>query len=160
MIICKFENGDEVNLRHITVAAIIVKDNKVLLEKRGTYKGKPIIESGKWALVGGYFDRDETLKEAVKREVMEEIGLEIDNITFFRLNDSPLRPMEDRQNVEMIFTAEALHQNTKTNEEVSDIKWFDLDNLPKKEEIAFDHIDSLNLYRKYLKVKFDLPVLD
>jgi 8-oxo-dGTP diphosphatase len=159
MITCTFENNSKTSLRHITVNAIIVKDNQILLGKRGTFKGKPILESGKWGLIGGFFDRNENLIQAVKREVAEESGWEIDNIILFRINDNPARPREDRQNVDMIFIANAIKQTKTSDEEVSKLQWFDLDKLPSKDEIAFDHGDSIELYKKYLKESFPLPVL-
>ncbi len=159
MITCTFENNNKASLRHITVNAIVVKNNQVLLGKRGTFNGKPILESGKWGLLGGFFGRNENLIEAVKREVMEESGWEIDSLQLFRINDNPNRPKEDRQNVDIIFIANAVKQTKTSDEEVSKLQWFDLDKLPAKEEIAFDHGDAVELYKKYLKEKFLLPVL-
>jgi len=159
MITCAFENGNKASLRHVTVNAIVVKNTQILLGKRGTLNGKSILESGKWGLLGGFFGRDESLIEAVKREVMEESGWEINNLKLFKINDSPKRPMEDRQNVDIIFIADAVKQVGVSDEEVSRLQWFDLDKLPAKEEVAFDHGDSLELYKKYLKEKFPLPIL-
>lgn len=159
MITCTFENNNKTSLRHITVNAIVLKNNRVLLGKRGTFKGKPILESGKWGLLGGFFGRDENLIEAVKREVMEESGWEINNLKLFKINDNPNRPKEDRQNVDIIFIANAFKQTGVSDEEVSRLQWFDLEKLPLKEEIAFDHGDSIELYKKYLKDNFSLPVL-
>ena len=82
----------------------------MLLGKRGTLNGKPILESGKWALLGGFFGRDENLEQAVKREVKE-------------------------------------------------LKWFELDNLPTKAVMAFDHGEDIEIYLRYLKEKFQLPLL-
>ena len=158
MITCSFENGDKTSLRHVTVNAIVVKNNQILFGKRGTFAGKPILESGKWGLLGGFFGRDENLTEAVKREVMEESGWEIDNLKLFRINDNPNRPKEDRQNVDIIFIAHAIKQIKTSDEEVSKLQWFDLDKLPSKDEIAFDHGDSIELYKKYLKENFSLPI--
>jgi ADP-ribose pyrophosphatase YjhB (NUDIX family) len=160
VITCYFENGDKVGLRHIVISVIIVKDGKVLLEKRGTFNGKPILESGKWALIGGFVDRNETLVEAAKREVREETGWTINNLNLFRIVDNPNRPNDsERQNVSMIFTADAVNQKPMASEEVVDLKWFNLNNLPPREKIAFDHSDDLRMYKKYLKKKFTLPVL-
>jgi len=158
MITCIFENGNKTSLRHVTVNAIVVKDNKVLLGKRGTLNGKPISEFGKWGLLGGFFDRDENLVQAVKREVMEEGGWEIENIKLFRINDNPKRPKEDRQNVDFIFLARGIKQIGTSDEEVKELKWFDLDKLPSKETIAFDHGEDLKLYLNYLKNKHILPL--
>lgn len=159
MITCFFENNNKAFLRHVTVNAIVIKDHKILLGKRGSLNGKPISESGKWGLLGGFFGRDENLIQAVKREVMEESGWEIADLKLFRINDNPKRPKEDRQNMDMIFTAEALQQTGKSDEEVSHLQWFDLDKLPPPELIAFDHGASIELYKKYLKENFPLPVL-
>lgn len=159
MITCYFENNDKVHLRHVVINTIIVKDNKILLEKRGTYNGKPILENGKWGLVGGFLDRDETLIEGAKREAREETGWEIDNLQLLRINDSPHRRMEDRQNIAAIFIAKATKRIPTSSEEVTSLKWFSLDELPPKEQIAFDHADALDLYIKYLKMKFSIPVL-
>jgi 8-oxo-dGTP diphosphatase len=159
VISCIFENGNKTSLRHVTVNAIVVKDNKVLLGKRGTLNGKPILESGKWALLGGFFGRDEDLVKAVKREVMEESGWEIDNVQLFRINDSPKRPKEDRQNVDIVFIAKGIKQIRTSDEEVKELKWFDLNNLPPKDLIAFDHGEDLELYISYLNKKRALPIL-
>ena len=160
MIICSLENGDKVGLRHVVVGVIIIKDGKVLLSKRGTYNGKPILESGKWSLIGGFADRDENLAGTAKREVMEETGWTINNIRLFNIVDNPKRPKDNgRQNVSIIFIANAVHQTPVVTEEVTDLDWFDLDHLPPEKEMAFDHNDSLVLYKKYLKKKFPLPVL-
>ena len=159
MITCTFENNNKTSLRHVTVNAIVIKNNQVLLGKRGTLNGKSILESGKWGLLGGFFNRDENLTQAIKREVMEESGWEIDSLQLFRINDNPNRPKEDRQNVDIIFIANAVKQIGVSDEEVNKLEWFDLDKLPTKEEIAFDHGDSLELYKKYLKEKFSLPIL-
>ena len=156
MITCTFENNNKALLRHVTINAIVVKDNQILLGKRGSLNGKPILESGKWGLLGGFFDRDENLTQAVKREVMEESGWEINGLKLFRINDNPNRPKEDRQNVDVIFIANAVKQTGTSDEEVFHLQWFDLDKIP---EMAFDHGDSLELYKKYLKKNFLLPVL-
>jgi ADP-ribose pyrophosphatase YjhB (NUDIX family) len=161
VITCFFENGDKVRLRHLVIAVIIVKDKKVLMCKRGTYNGKPILEFGKWGLMGGYVDRDETLVEAARRETVEESGWEIENVTLFKIVDNPDRPNDNnRQNVSMVFVADAVSQKSVKTEEVAELKWFDLDNLPPEGEIAFDFYDALEDYKRYLVKKFPLPVLD
>lgn len=154
MITCIFENNNKTSLRHITVNAIVMKDNRVLLGKRGMLNGKKISEFGKWGLLGGFMGRDETLIECAKREVMEESGWEITDIKLLKINDNPNRPKEDRQNVDFIYTAKAVRQIAKGDEEVSHLKWFPLDKLPPKEQIAFDHVDALEMVkRNYEAVK-------
>ena len=55
------------------VAAVIVADGKLLLIRRGTEPSK-----GKWSVPGGRVEFGETLEDALKREVREETGLEIE----------------------------------------------------------------------------------
>ncbi len=161
MITCTFENGNVASpgLRHVTVNAIVVKDGQVLLGLRGTLNGKPMLESGKWALLGGFFGFGEDLSTAVKREVMEESGWEIDNLQLFRINDDPGRPKEDRQNVDIIFIANAVKQIGSSDEEVSRLKWFPLNDLPPMDQIAFDHGEDLELYLRSRNISRSLPIL-
>ncbi len=160
MISCTFENGNLAShgLRHVTVNAIVVKDNQVLMGLRAKVKGITMLEAGKWALLGGFFGFGENLSQATKREVMEESGWEIDNLQLFRINDNPNRPKEDRQNVDMIFIAQAVKQVGKPDNEVAKLKWFSLDALPPSDQIAFDHGEDLELYKEYLKKPIDLPI--
>jgi 8-oxo-dGTP diphosphatase len=126
--------------------------------KRGTFNGKPLLESGKWALVGGFMERNETIMETAKREAMEETGWEVDNLQLFRIIDNPNRPAEDRQNIAFIVIEKAKKKKDRNDEEVREMNWFDLGNLPPREQIAFDHADNLELYNKYLESKFPLPI--
>lgn len=159
MLNCTFENGGQASLRHVVVNAIVVKDNKILLGKRGTFKGKPILEYGKWGLLGGFLSRDEDLIQAVKREVLEESGWEIENLKLLQINANPVSAKEDRQNVVIIFIADAVKQTGHQDEEVTELKWFEIDDLPPGESFAFDHEDCIETYKGYLDKKFNLPLL-
>ncbi len=57
----------------VGVGAVIIKDGKILLVKRGNEPNK-----GKWSIPGGLVNTGESLVDALKREIMEEVGLEID----------------------------------------------------------------------------------
>ena len=54
-------------------SGLIVRDGKVLLIRRGKQPYKD-----HWSLPGGGVERGETIREAVKREVLEETGFEVD----------------------------------------------------------------------------------
>lgn len=154
MITCNFENGRQVNLRHVVVDTLVLKGDKVLLTKRAPQ----LLEGGKWALAGGYVDRDETIQEAVRREILEETGHEITNLQLLKVVDSPHRPRENnRQNISFVFFCEAGEQVGEMDHEVTELRWFDLEDLPAREEIAFDHLESINSYKKWKQQPYPLP---
>lgn len=146
MITCAFENDGKAFLRHVVMDVLIIDGNKILLVKR---TGK-LLESGKWALPGGFLDRDETTKQGAAREVKEETGYEIEIVKLLRVIDRPDRPNEDRQNVSFVYIAKPIKIDGVADNESSEMKWFDLDKLPSVEEIAFDHLENIKIYRESL----------
>ncbi len=155
MINCTFENGGKASLRHVVVDTIVLRENKILLAKRT----KKILEGGKWGLIAGFMDRDEDLFQAVEREIFEETGWRVRDITLFRVKHWPERPNEDRQNVAFVFSCNAVKKEGKADWESDKIAWFSLDSLPAKNELAFDHSDDIEIYKKNLKQKLQLPIL-
>lgn len=157
MISCTLENGQQVKLRHVTVDAIAVRDGKILLVKRAL---QSLEEPGKYALPGGYLDRDENPTIAVKRELKEETGYKSKEAVLFRLIASPDRKGSDRQAVDLAFIVDAEEKISEPDQEVTEVKWFDLNNLPPEEDFAFDHFETIRLYMDYLNREFSLPILD
>lgn len=153
MITCTFENGGKTNLRHVVVDVIVLRDSKILLVKRT----KEILEGGKWGIVGGYVQIDETVRKAVEREIFEETGWKVKDVTFLRIKDSPTRPHEDRQNIAFVFFCQATQKEGKMDWESDKASWFDLNSLPPRNEIAFDQAEDIEFYKKFLKKKFQLP---
>lgn len=146
MIKCKFENGNNSSLRHVVIDTLVLRDEKILLVKRN----KDLLEGGKWALVGGYVERDETLTQAVEREVFEETGWKIKEIKLLRIVDSPNRRNEDRQNISFVYTCLALEKKGKADWESDRQQWFPIHSLPPDEQIAFDHLDSVVYYKEQI----------
>jgi 8-oxo-dGTP diphosphatase len=156
MITCVFEDNGKGQLRHVVVDTLVIKDDKVLFVKRV----KKLLEGGKWGLVGGFVGRDENLKQAVEREVYEETGYKIKDITLLAINDRPNRPHEDRQNISFVFFCKALEKEGKADWESDEQKWFPLSELPKEEEIAFDHYSDIQLYLRFINKEISIPVLE
>ena len=59
------------------VAGIIIKENKILAVKRGYGKWK-----GYWEFPGGKIEINETTQDALKRELKEELDIEISDLKF------------------------------------------------------------------------------
>lgn len=60
-------------------AAIIIKDSKVLIAQRAP--GENL--AGKWEFPGGKIEPGETPQECIKREIREELAVEIEILDFF-----------------------------------------------------------------------------
>jgi 8-oxo-dGTP diphosphatase len=156
MITCIFENDGKSSLRHVCVDVIVLnKHGQILLAKR---TGK-LLEGGKWGLIGGFVDRDETAAQGAEREIMEETGYHVKDLTLLRLNDNPNRPHEDRQNITFAYFCTATKKTGEHDWESDELKWFDIDELPPADQIAFDHLSNIELYKKYRHKPFPLPVV-
>ena len=65
--------------------AILLVQDKYVLHLRDD---KPeIIAAGKWSLIGGQMEKDETPLQAIKREVMEELSVAIPEFQFLWFTD-------------------------------------------------------------------------
>lgn len=155
MINCTFENGNKASLRHVVVDVLVIKENNILLVKRVN----KLLEGGKWGIVGGFVERDENLKEAVSREIFEETGYTVTDITLLTIRDNPDRPNENRQNISFVFFCTAVEKTGEKDNESSEIKWFNLEEVPNDEELAFDHAQNIKLYLDYKKKDLRLPII-
>lgn len=154
MITCELENGNKDSFRHVVVHCIVVKDDKILLEKRAEF----LPDGGMWALPGGFMDRDETAEQTALRELKEETGWTAEILDMLRIITRPDRPHEDRQNIAFDFILNPLEKNGDSDHEVTEMAWYEFDKLPPVEEIAFDHYESIQLYLKYRDEKFPIPL--
>ncbi|TYO99971.1 8-oxo-dGTP diphosphatase [Geothermobacter ehrlichii] len=111
-----------------TVDVIIRKQNAVLLIER---KNPP----HGWALPGGFVDYGESVEQAAVREIREETGLEIDDLTLFGVYSDPDR--DPRQhNLSVVFTATG-EGDPVAGDDAGKARWFPLDRLPSP--LCFDH---------------------
>ena len=67
----------------VGVLALIERDGALLLERRG--------DCGRWGLVGGRVEIEESLEDGLRREVREETGLAAVECSLFRVFDDPTR---------------------------------------------------------------------
>ena len=158
MIECVWENGQKFKFRHVTLEAIVVRQNKILLVKRSS---SSLREANKYCLPGGFLNMDETPTEGVMRELLEETGYKATIARIFKITGNPTRANTITQDVDFIFIVE-VEKNpvAKPDNEVTVVEWFDLNNLPEPTNFAFDHYDDIQLYLDHQTQKFPLPVLD
>ena len=116
------------------VIAAVVKENKILLAKANRFK------RNMYSVLAGFVEAGETLEECVKREVKEEVNIELENIKYF---GSQPWPFPDSLMVG--FTADYKSGELSVdNNEIADAGWFtpeNLPNIPGKFSIARELID-------------------
>lgn len=120
----------------IGVGVMILKNNKVLLGKRNDDPDKAdtmLHGEGAWTMPGGKMDFHETFEEAAARETLEEIGVKInqDKLKFISVSNDRV---PDAHFVTIGFLCEEFKGDVKIMEpdEITQWRWFDLDNLPEK----------------------------
>jgi len=125
---------------------------KLLLIQRGF---EP--EKGKWSLMGGFLQPDESLDEAARRILQELTGLKDVYMEQLHAFGSP-----DRDPAERVIgvTYVALVDIQRYQQQITDLfkpHWFVLDNLP---ELIFDHPQMIEMALKHLRHKAALqPIL-
>lgn len=98
------------------------ENRSLLMVKRG---GHPFI--GKWALPGGFLEPDETAEQAVRRELMEETGVNADAIIQLRAFSDPHRDPRTRiVTVAYIAVLDRL-PDARAGDDAADAKWFALE---------------------------------
>lgn len=118
----------------VGVGIMILRDNKVLLGKRHEDPDKADSElhgEGTWTMPGGKLHFGETLEDAVFREILEETGAEI-NKGDLKLVSITNDIVEDAHFVTMGFLCKNFQEEPKVMEpdEITEWKWFSLDDLP------------------------------
>ena len=63
------------------VAAILLYQKKILCFKRGYSQNNPV--SNKYKFPGGKVKKNESFKKALRRELKEELNLEVNKLNFF-----------------------------------------------------------------------------
>lgn len=129
--------------REIVSALIISKDNKLLIQKEDPTRGG--IYSDAWHIPGGGMEKGETILETLKREIMEEVGIDISGYSTTLLDNSEYRTAEktlkngERVLADMHFNDHKVIINNKNaneikvkvSDEVIEYKWIPFNKLTK-----------------------------
>lgn len=102
----------------VSVGAVIFDENEHILLLDHVLRPK----SG-WGIPGGFINENEHPEQAVKRELDEETGLQLENIKLWRVQTKKLH-------VEFIFIAEGNGRAEVKSLEIKAVKWFKADSLP------------------------------
>jgi ADP-ribose pyrophosphatase YjhB (NUDIX family) len=123
---------------YVGVGAVVVRDHRVLLIRRGT---APLL--GEWSLPGGVLECGETLREAVAREAHEETGLVVETGEMLGVYERVIRDDEGRVRYHFVlidFLCRAIGGELKAGSDAADVRWFTRDELPAL-NLAYDASD-------------------
>jgi ADP-ribose pyrophosphatase YjhB (NUDIX family) len=93
------------------------------------YKGKVLLlkhvlrTTAGWGLPGGFINKGEQPESAIRREIHEETGLELENLEIFLV-----RTMG--QHIEILFSATANGEGRVLSREITQLGWFSPEMLP------------------------------
>ncbi len=118
------------------VIMLVVRGDRVLL---GHSKRFP--RANMYSTLAGFVEPGESLEEAVRREVLEELGIRVGEV-WYRSS----QPWPFPGNIMLGFHAEALSDEiTVDDEEMIDVRWFRRDEIadPDMHEFALPRVDSI-----------------
>jgi 8-oxo-dGTP diphosphatase len=105
-----------------------------------------------WAIPGGFLLEEESLEEAVQRELMEETGIVVNYLEQLYTFGEPNR--DPRQRVISIayfgLVKSSLFQELKASTDAEEARWFSIKKLPV---LAFDHKQILQIAIERLRAK-------
>ncbi len=105
-----------------------------------------------WAIPGGFVLADESLEEAVRRELREETGIEVNYLEQLYTFGDPDRDPRKRV-ISIAYFAlvkSARFQQLKASTDAENAQWFNFKQLPS---LAFDHKKILNLAIERVRTK-------
>lgn len=122
----------------LAVDCIILIDGRVLLiHRRNPPHG--------WALPGGFVEYGETVEDAVRREMKEETGLDLQDLRQFRVYSDPARDPRGHV-VSVVFTARGVGR-PKAGDDADRYRLIDLNDIPEG-DLVFDHAQILKEFQK------------
>ena len=119
----------------IGVGAVIVENGKILLVRRVNDPNK-----GKWSVPGGLVRAGERLEEALKREIMEELGVEIETGDVACVTDEIFRDKNgdvEYHYVVIDFFAKIVEGVPRAMSDADQVRWFDLSEISSAETVDF-----------------------
>ncbi|MEJ7794573.1 MAG: NAD(+) diphosphatase [Nocardioides sp.] len=112
------------------IMAVVHEDGSILLGRQTSWP------AGRWSTLAGFCEPGETLEDAVRREVGEEVGLPVGEVTYFGNQPWPLPA-----SLMLGFTARAESKRIEVDgAEIEEARWFTRDELREAVEAGEVHI--------------------
>ena len=134
----------------LTVRGICTFNEKILLLKISSNSGH---DAGLWEIPGGKVKKDEFFDEALKREYLEETGLEINIESLYNVVENRYIACKSSQkinSIQLIMSVTVSSNDVKISSEHSDYGWFtkkEIDDMINDELLT---IPAINAFKKHL----------
>lgn len=102
-----------------SVAAIIVNEKKEILLLDHVLRA-----TSSWGIPGGFLEHFEQPEEAIRREISEETGLALENLTLYSVRTI-------NRHVEILFLAKPVGTAEVKSREINRLGWFTVNELPE-----------------------------
>lgn len=122
----------------VGVGAVIVRENRVLLIRRGQ---APLM--GEWSLPGGVLECGETLRDATIREAGEETGLVVEVGEMLGVYERIIRSEDARVRYHYVlidFLCRPVAGELKAASDAAEARWYSREDLPAL-KLAYDAND-------------------
>jgi 8-oxo-dGTP diphosphatase len=139
------ENSEYPSLPRVAVGAVVFKDHKVLLVRRGKPPAQDL-----WAIPGGSVEIGETLSAAAEREIFEETGIIIQALKPVYTFDVIERDASGRTRFHYVIIdliADYVRGDIRAGDDASAVRWV------SSEEMASLKVNSKT--RQLLKSQFN-----
>ena len=127
------------------VVMVVIKNSngEFLMQKRVENKG------GDWGVTGGHPKSGETPIEGIVSEVREELGLDFSNENFIEYDSG----CDGKDCYKMYFVNKDINLEDITiqEEELSEVKWFSMEDLEKMVETKELNEDQISCFKKVCK---------
>lgn len=110
-----------------TAGVLIEREGKLLLVRRGE---APAL--GAWDVPGGFLDEGEEPEHGARREIREELGLELGELELFMVD---INRVGDDITLDVVVRATAAQGEPRPGSDAADCAWFYADELPS--DLAF-----------------------
>jgi ADP-ribose pyrophosphatase YjhB (NUDIX family) len=120
-----------------TAGALVEDDEgRVLLARRAREPFR-----GRWDIPGGFLEEGEHPLDGVRRELLEETGLEVEPLDFLGVwMDRYGGDSTAEATLNLYWTARVLGGEARPADDVDDLRWFAPHELPSAGELAFENV--------------------
>lgn len=93
-------------------------------------------DAGRWDLLGGFLEEGEHPLDGLRRELLEETGLDVEPGAFLGSYLDTYGELGTTV-LNLVFEARIVSGEMAAADDVAELRWFDLDGLPAREDLAF-----------------------